>query len=1233
MSFVDENRGVCPGGKHNSSIKDIFALDQPTGRPSILRQTENLPSKTLPKGAKVAFQTPRRDPVTKRIVSPTKSIKMANVEECTKAMECLNMDKINILQKDATEQPDPKQGVSSYPDDDMPIQSRGGYQFDFDNLDSINPFLGSVKMVLSPERPAVENPPTESQHTQPQNILEEPTKIESALLDETLPFTPSVENSLVDISTDISSSDSSVVTVAKFSTVEEQDSCTATPDEKQPGRVSPNVDQDKMSDSFMKDAPLPAKGAYTLDFDNLDAVNPFQTGVSNIENSPVLVRKMPDISSSVEETKENKPTDVVKPEAAQGVLELVHVSTDDISGESSVVTEVTVPVKEVQDSCSATPDEEHPVKMSPTVNQDNMSASLVEDAPLPVKGAYTLDFDNLDAVNPFQTGVSNIQNSPVLGRKVPEVSPPVEETKESKPTDVVKPEATQGALELVDISINVISSESSMVKVPAEEVRDSCSASPVEKQPAKMSPTVDQNNMSDSFVEDAPLPVKGAYTLDFDNFDAVNPFQTGGSKIPNSPVLGRKVPDISPPVKETQEKENTPADVVNKPEVAQGALELGDFSIDVISGESSVVTAPADKERDSCSGTLDVKQPAKMSPTVSQDNMSGSYVEDAPLLARGAYTMDFDNFDAVNPFQTGGSKIPNSPVLARKVPDISPPVEETQEKENKPTCVVIPEMPVQPEKKPVAAVAPVAATTSPAESTTLPTNAPIKEEPIKMEFNFDDGNEVKRKPPPMKFGKRPAGVKPRVRKSTFDVKPTEETSVMPDSNDVADVPVSKGAYSFDFDKLDDPNCNPFGSTASVNNSPECSKESGPVLMETSIPEQVDKPVEKEAVSSVCAAENVPAAAQPNRGALREDADCKAALDQDEGFQLKAEQPVEGLSERSEFCQQSQLRQSQTNVSEFNEMFVPGTLFMSNDFDGQMDYLEQFGSSTFKESALRKQSLYLKFDPLLRESPKKSAGPVALTHAPRPAAFVSRLETPQMTEKTENEAQKDHFKLFDATAPQANAEDAIIEVLKYSQKDMDAAIARVQAEGKEKEEQWSAKYKNSLEDGQEMRKIIAEFELMIAKMTANQESERELAQTKLNEALLEKEQVSSDLNTMERSFSDLFKRLEKYKDVVAGYKKNEETLKACARDYLTRIKKEEQRYHTLKAHAEEKITFANQEIAEVRSKNKAESSALQAQLRREQLKVQSLEKSLDQKVKEAEELTKLCDELIAKVHKG
>jgi len=60
--------------------------------------------------------------------------------------------------------------------------------------------------------------------------------------------------------------------------------------------------------------------------------------------------------------------------------------------------------------------------------------------------------------------------------------------------------------------------------------------------------------------------------------------------------------------------------------------------------------------------------------------------------------------------------------------------------------------------------------------------------------------------------------------------------------------------------------------------------------------------------------------------------------------------------------------------------------------------------------------------------------------------------------------------------------------------------------------------------------------MMILFSAKQENERELAQVKLDEALQEKEQVAIDLNTMERSFSDLFKRLEKYKVVVEGYKK-------------------------------------------------------------------------------------------------
>lgn len=36
------------------------------------------------------------------------------------------------------------------------------------------------------------------------------------------------------------------------------------------------------------------------------------------------------------------------------------------------------------------------------------------------------------------------------------------------------------------------------------------------------------------------------------------------------------------------------------------------------------------------------------------------------------------------------------------------------------------------------------------------------------------------------------------------------------------------------------------------------------------------------------------------------------------------------------------------------------------------------------------------------------------------------------------------------------------------------------------------------------------------------------------------------------------------------RQNEEVLKKCAQEYLSRVKKEEQRYQALKVHAEEKL---------------------------------------------------------------
>ncbi|XP_029295690.1 transforming acidic coiled-coil-containing protein 1-like isoform X2 [Cottoperca gobio] len=180
--------------------------------------------------------------------------------------------------------------------------------------------------------------------------------------------------------------------------------------------------------------------------------------------------------------------------------------------------------------------------------------------------------------------------------------------------------------------------------------------------------------------------------------------------------------------------------------------------------------------------------------------------------------------------------------------------------------------------------------------------------------------------------------------------------------------------------------------------------------------------------------------------------------------------------------------------------------------------------------------------------------------------------------------------------------------------------------------WKKKYDDSKQEVSEMRKIVAEYEKTIAQMIEDDQRSTQSSQKALHSVTTEKDAALADLNSVERSLSDVFRRYENMKSTLEGFKKNEEVLKKCAQEYLARVKQEEQRYQTLKVHAEEKLDKANEEIAQVRGKASSENMAMTASLRKEQMKNESLEQALQQKNQEMEELTKICDELIAKMGK-
>ena len=112
---------------------------------------------------------------------------------------------------------------------------------------------------------------------------------------------------------------------------------------------------------------------------------------------------------------------------------------------------------------------------------------------------------------------------------------------------------------------------------------------------------------------------------------------------------------------------------------------------------------------------------------------------------------------------------------------------------------------------------------------------------------------------------------------------------------------------------------------------------------------------------------------------------------------------------------------------------------------------------------------------------------------------------------------------------------------------------------------------------------------------------------------ERDHLQEDVIGVERAFDDLHRRFEKLKTKVEEFKRNEESLTNAIDVYKQQLEKEKSKYGTLKRHAEEKIEFANTEIEKVRKGSANELQRLQAELRKAEIKISSLDLSVAQKV--------------------
>lgn len=118
--------------------------------------------------------------------------------------------------------------------------------------------------------------------------------------------------------------------------------------------------------------------------------------------------------------------------------------------------------------------------------------------------------------------------------------------------------------------------------------------------------------------------------------------------------------------------------------------------------------------------------------------------------------------------------------------------------------------------------------------------------------------------------------------------------------------------------------------------------------------------------------------------------------------------------------------------------------------------------------------------------------------------------------------------------------------------------------------------------------------------------------------------------METAFADVHRKYERVKLTVENFKQNEGVLKQCIEEHKLQLVKQDQKFELLKVHAEETLEKANREIENLTRSQETEFTRLNAQLKKAEMKASALERSIETKERENQELTAICDELIAKV---
>ncbi|XP_040169845.1 uncharacterized protein LOC120904127 isoform X2 [Anopheles arabiensis] len=165
----------------------------------------------------------------------------------------------------------------------------------------------------------------------------------------------------------------------------------------------------------------------------------------------------------------------------------------------------------------------------------------------------------------------------------------------------------------------------------------------------------------------------------------------------------------------------------------------------------------------------------------------------------------------------------------------------------------------------------------------------------------------------------------------------------------------------------------------------------------------------------------------------------------------------------------------------------------------------------------------------------------------------------------------------------------------------------------------------------MSNVVEAYERTIAELISEKEILIRNHEIECDSLKQDNEINAQHLESLEKTFSNLYAKYERMKKNAIKYKENEEKLVEKVVKLEECLRAQEQRYEKMKCHAMSQLEIANTKIDEAIRNHSQESAKLKAQIKKEELYRISINEQLIQKSKENEELVKICDELISETN--